>query len=206
MKHIDPTPHASAPAPRPSKAARRTSGIALILAGLVLVAGLGFGMSHFGGPPARDEVSDAQKQALEQNFLKLAPVQLTPVADAELDQALASMKLPPDQARALKQQLLGAPTVQPGHQAMQLAWLEVWDARAEDGDVVHVSAAGYEVDVPMLHARTRIAVPVDASKSVVLTGVTDGGGGITLGVLTSMGVEQLPVLAPGASLTLPVAL
>jgi hypothetical protein len=40
----------------------------------------------------------------------------------------------------------------------------------------------------------------------LVTGAVDGGGGITLGLRTGTGELLLPVLAPGESLTVPVAL
>lgn len=206
MKHLEPAPQSGSRPPLPRKTPVRRSGITLVLAGLALVAGLGFGMSQLWGVPAHDDVADARKQELVRQFLKMGPAPLTPVADADLDQALAGMKLAPDQARTLRQALTNAQDATPGQPTLQLAWLEIWDFAEQDGDVVHVSTAGYEMDVPMLSARTRVAVPVDAGKALVLTGVSDGGGGITLGVMTSTGATQLPVLAPGQSLTLPVAL
>lgn len=205
MKHLEPAPRSASPVSRPKRNRKRTSGLALALAGIAVIGGLGFGMTQFWGDAPRDSISEAQRKEITRNFLKAGTVQLERVADADIAQAIASMNLKPEQARILKQQLDQA-SARPADQSTQLAWLDIWDFASEDGDVVHVTAAGYEVDVPMLAAHTRVAVPVDAGKSVVLTGVTDGGGGITLGVLTGTGELMLPVIAPGESLTLPVAL
>ncbi len=205
MKHLEPAPRAATPGSRPEKKRnRKTTGLALLLAGVAIVGGLGSGMTHFWGDAPEDSISDAQRQELTQNFLKAGTVQLEQVADADVAKALASMKLKPEQARILKQEVDKQATQ--SSDPTRLAWLDIWDFASQDGDVVHVSAAGYEVDVTILKAHTRVAVPVDASKSVVLTGVVDGGGGITLGVQTGTGELLLPVLSPGESLTLPVAL
>lgn len=177
----------------------------MVLASLVVIGGLGFGMTHFWGDAPGDSISDARRQELTQNFLKASSVRLERVVDADVDKAIASMNLKPEQARMLKQELEKHAT-QPDDQTTQLAWLDIWDFASQDGDVVHVSAAGYEIDVPMMNAQTRVAVPVDASKAVLVTGVVDGGGGITLGLQTGTGELLLPVLAPGESLTVPVAL
>ena len=204
MKHLEPTPQSPVPRAR-SKEKRKASGLAMVLASLVVIGGLGFGMTHFWGDAPGDSISDARRQELTQNFLQASSVQLERVADADVDKAIASMNLKPEQARILKQQLEKNAT-QPADQTTQLAWLDIWDFASQDGDIVHVSAAGYEMDVPMMNAQTRVAVPVDASKSVLVTGVVDGGGGITLGLKTGASELLLPVLAPGESLTVPVAL
>lgn len=204
MKHLEPAPRS--PVPRAgSKERRKASGLAMVLASLVVIGGLGFGMTHFWGDAPEDSISDARRQELTQNFLKTSSVQLERVLDADIDKALASMNLKPEQARILKQELEKHAT-QPVDQTTQLAWLDIWDFASQDGDVVHISAAGYEMDVPMMNAQSRVAVPVDASKAVLVTGVVDGGGGITLGLKTGTGELLLPVLAPGESLTVPVAL
>lgn len=204
MKHLEPAPQSPVPRAGP-KERRKASGVAMVLASLAVIGAVGFGMTHFWGDAPGDSISDARRQELTQNFLKASSVQLERVADADIDKALASMNLKPEQARILKQELEKHAT-QPGDQTTQLAWLDIWDFASQDGDVVHVSAAGYEMDVPMMNAHSRVAVPVDASKAVVVTGVVDGGGGITLGLKTGTGELLLPVLAPGESLTVPVAL
>lgn len=204
MKHLEPAPQS--PVPRAgSKEKRKASGLAMVLASLAVIGGAGFGMTHFWGGAPGDSISDARRQELTQNFLKTSSVQLERVADADIDKALASMNLKPEQARILKQELEKQAT-QPADETTHLAWLDIWDFASQDGDVVHVSAAGYEMDVPMMNAQTRVAVPVDASKAVLVTGVKDGGGGITLGLKTGAGELLLPVIAPGESLTVPVAL
>lgn len=204
MKHLEPAPQS--PVPRAGfKERRKASGLAMVLASLAVIGGVGFGMTHFWGDAPGDSISDARRQELTQNFLKASSVQLERVAIADIDKALASMNLKPEQARILKQELEKHAT-QPADQTTQLAWLDIWDFASQDGDVVHVSAAGYEMDVPIMNAKTRVAVPVDASKAVLVTGVVDGGGGITLGLKTGTGELLLPVLAPGESLTVPVAL
>ncbi len=204
MKHLEPAPQSPVPRAGPKKR-RKASGLAMVLASLVVIGGLGFGMTHFWGDAPGDSISDARRQELTQNFLKASSVQLELVVEADIDKALASMNLKPEQARILKQELKKHAT-QPPDQTTQLAWLDIWDFASQDGNVVHVSAAGFEMDVSMMNATTRVAVPVDASKAVLVTGVVDGGGGITLGLKSGTGELLLPVLAPGESLTVPVAL
>ncbi len=80
----------------------------------------------------------------------------------------------------------------------------LWDDQYEDGDVVEVRSAGFSQTVPLVTARRRIIVPVFQGQPVTLTGVTDGGGGITVAVEVGGAPVPLPVLAPGGSVTLPV--
>lgn len=204
MKHLEPQSAARPNKKEPGLPRKKTSAIVMFAAGIALVAGMGFGMNHFWGAPAVDVVTSQARKELIQDYLSMKPVQLKLVSQAELDQALADMPLPPAELVALKQ-ALDAPQQGSTADDVRLAWVDIWDAVHEDGDIVNIRSAGYQVDVPLQHAKVRVAVPVNGNKAIEITGVTDGGGGITLGLMTDIGAVMLPVLSPGQPISVPVS-
>ena len=115
----------------------------------------------------------------------------------ELDQAIASMPVS-DQQRAEVQQ-----EVQSGH--MRLAWLTLWDTHAQDGDILRFeSDAALPVEVMALNAPTTLAIPFPASGMIKVTGVVDGGGGITIALKSGAAQIAWPTMQPGDTLSLPV--
>lgn len=81
----------------------------------------------------------------------------------------------------------------------RVAELILWDDVAEDGDVVTVSSLDMSQRVALMHAHKTIYVPVVNGKPVVITGVRDGGGGITLGFAASGSNALAPVTREGES-------
>lgn len=205
MKHLEADP-IGAPRSNPSRPRkpRNAASLATIfVALLVAVAAGGYAMSSLMGPTQHDQVSSAQKAELIAQFTKLRAVAIEPVSAGDIDKVLDEMKLDPLSRRALKGNL-EKPALNGERTVM--AKLVLWDWMAQDGDVVRVSSAGYTVDVPLLKAQTVVTIPVDGSRTIQLTGVNDGGGGITLGVQSGDGLVSLPVLANGQVLSLPVSL
>lgn len=86
----------------------------------------------------------------------------------------------------------------------KLTEITVWDDVAEDGDVVSLSTAGVRQEVPILHQPTKVFLPLVAGQPVVLTGVKDGGGGITVAIGNGNTPLANPVLQEGESLSIPV--
>ena len=204
MKHLEPEPHAAATEIR-SSAYSRPSRIKLFLIGALLVAGIGYGLTNAWNAGYTDQVSEARKAELVAEFAKLKAVEVVRVDKEDLGPALDSMRLPPDQRRELETKLSaqGQPELT-ASDGSALVWLNVWDFASADGDVVHISSAGYEIDVTLQKLQTRIAVPLDATGVVNITGVHDGGGGITLAVQSGAAPISMPVLRPGQMLALPV--
>ena len=80
--------------------------------------------------------------------------------------------------------------------------LVLWDNVAEDGDVVQVSSLGYSQTIPITHAQQTMYFPAQYDVPVTITGIHDGGGGITLGFTGSGQPVSLPVMAEGQVISL----
>lgn len=86
---------------------------------------------------------------------------------------------------------------------ISLAWVTVWDNLAEDGDVIEVSSGGMTRVVSILNEPTTIVVPYSIdSAQLKITGLRDGGGGITVAARTANGSLSLPVMSEGQVITL----
>jgi len=96
-----------------------------------------------------------------------------------------------------------APAAAP-RQGLPLAWITLWDTEAEDGDVVRVDSGGYSRTVTLSHAPVAFAIPVPLDGMVQLTGVHDGGGGITVGASSGQRVLALPLMSTGQVLRIPI--
>jgi hypothetical protein len=92
--------------------------------------------------------------------------------------------------------------VAPG--ATALAEIQLYDFAAQDGDIVRVSSGGYQVEVTLLNDLTTVVVPVDASRTINVTGMRDGSGGITMGVRHVGGRLPVPVMSEGQNISIPV--
>jgi hypothetical protein len=82
--------------------------------------------------------------------------------------------------------------------------ITLWDNVAEDGDAVEVAGAGYSQKLTIMNHPTVYFVPFQPGGTIRITGLVDGGGGITLGVRTALGSQNLPPLAPGEILELQI--
>lgn len=175
-----------------------------------------------------DEVSPSDAQARLEAFQALAPLNLTVVADSDLDKALQSMHLDPAAAEALKTDLgvkvaspLSAPASgdlsgkqqqisQPASAQMQtkrqqLVWITLWDTDVEDGDVVRIDSQGYSRTVRLTSKGDTFAVPVPADGVIKVTGISDGdGGGITVGLASGNARAIFPIMSVGQELGLKV--
>lgn len=203
MKHLEPQPQRAenqmAPKVQPKK---RNSKIKLAAIFLGLTLGAGSLMTALWGTPSGDDLSESDKAALVSAFSNTHSLQLIPVAAHEIDTALDLMQLDPKQRSALQSTLNAQTGTTP--QQSRLGWIELWDFASQDGDIVRISSAGYELDYPLLNAPARLAVPIDGTSTIKIVGVTDGGGGITLGLRSGATAISLPVIQPGQSLIVPV--
>jgi hypothetical protein len=208
-KHLEPQSHG--PCSQPERRPRTPSRLPLLKAGLwaaaLIVAGGTFANRTLHTAP--DAVPASTQAQLQQAFAVMKPVRLELVAAADIQKALDSLALLPDQRRALEQrltvgqQMLG---VSVNTAPASMAWVDLWDFAQEDGDVVRLASAGFETEVRLQKAHSRIAIPVDASYKLTITGIHDGGGGITLGIATQASPVSLPVLAPGQMINVPLVL
>lgn len=210
MKHLEPLQKTVSDMEDKLVSSARPSAFKLLVAAVLLVGGAGFGMTRLWNASTSDNISDSRKSELVAEFAQLKSVEIERVAEQDVDAALDTMRLSPDQRQQLKTKVSEnraslSPSLNLEVDPSQLVWITLWDFASADGDVVHLSSAGYESDVTLQKQHIRIAVPLDSSKTVKVTGVHDGGGGITLGVQKGASPFMLPVLRPGQTLTLPVA-
>jgi hypothetical protein len=86
---------------------------------------------------------------------------------------------------------------------VMLAEVYLYDTASSDGDVVALISGKVRFDVPLTHKKTRVVVPITDGK-LVMQGVHDGGGGITVGLRTQDGDELTsPVMRVGQTVEVP---
>ena len=194
----------------PSAAARRgrgkpgTFGVAawLLAAGL-LVLGSGAGAAWMFGARAHDRVAGSEVQDRLSAFGRVEPLRLPAVAAEQIEQAIASMQLPPAQQAQLRE--LTRPVPKVAAAGVRLVELTVWDTHSQDGDVVALVSAGYRREIVLTNAPQTVVLPIDGAARMRLIGVHDGGGGITLGVRGADEQVLMPIMSEGQTLTLPLA-
>lgn len=84
--------------------------------------------------------------------------------------------------------------------------ITLWDTCAEDGDVAEILVDGKPFRrIGLFNARQEVVIPLPPGKptQIVIRGIVDGGGGITLGCQTSKGEHFAQVMTPGQSIILP---
>ena len=182
--------------PGPEKKSRPWPKLGLMIGAAVLAAALGAGV-YLTGDPA-DQPSPAQIAEMESSWAaaREAKVSLPQVQPEERAEALAGLNLPQEQEEALQAEVAA--------ERVSLVWLTLWDNMDEDGDVVSLHSDGVNLTVPLLKNATRIALPRPAGGVINLTGVKDGGGGITLGLMSGPDQVLIPPLAPGQVVGIPV--
>ncbi|NOE36212.1 hypothetical protein [Ruegeria sp. HKCCD7318] len=175
----------------------------VVAAGVALAISAGaFFMVSNGGGSVRDVITEAETQARDSAHKALLagpglPVKL--VGSDEVDDALASM---PDTVSEETREEIRERINQDG---LQLAWVTLWDTHAEDGDILRFeSSSSIPIEVMALNARTTIAIPYPADGKVLVTGVTDGGGGITIALESGATSISWPTMAEGDQLFLPI--
>ena len=183
---------------------RRSRGPMAIVVALAVAAAIGvgafFGFQGDGADPVADQISAQESQTLQGQYsamLASGGIEVDMVGADEVDQAIASMPVSDEQRTEVQQK------VQSGQ--MRLAWLTLWDTHAQDGDILRFeSDAALPVEVMALNAPTTLAIPFPASGTVKVTGVVDGGGGITIALKSGAAQIAWPTMQPGDTLSLPV--
>lgn len=88
---------------------------------------------------------------------------------------------------------------------IDVAAITLWDNNAEDGDVVVIGNMGVQYEIPIFHEPTTVFVPyVPGQSSVKVTGLVDGGGGVTVAAASNYGLFPIPPLAEGQSVDVPL--
>lgn len=190
-----------------------------------MAIGFGAGFTWVFPPGASDRVSTEERQARQDRFARLDPIQLEPIDSAERMAATEEMQLPSFDRAGLRsiladgdRQATGpsvvtstsqaqAPAVAsvPVSQPLMLTRVTLWDTHAQDGDVIAIMSADYRREVRITNAQQHVVIPVRQGMSVIeVIGIHDGGGGITLGVEAPGGKVLMPIMAVGQTLALPV--
>ena len=192
-----PSDPAIQPQPQPPRAGARRFPVwgGLVLGAAIAVAG-GLGLHPFISGSTDTGLSSQEIAARATQFAAAGPIDVLLVPDAEVDHAIEGMALPPADASRLKHDLNTG--------ASKLVYITLWDDVAVDGDVVRLSSNGLSIDVPLAHQPVRVAIPAPPQGVVNLTGVRDGGGGITVAVLSGSAQVPLPSLQPGQKIGIPV--
>lgn len=168
--------------------------------GLLTAAAIGFGGWTLFPPvaPDKDSLTDNQKAEIQQEFTAKGILPVKRITNPEEQKkAIASMGLDKEKEKEL--------TAMIDTSKLDIAWFQAWDNFAEDGDVLLFESVGYTVEVSLLNKPAIFAIPlVPGENRIKVTGVHDGGGGITASVITSSGATSVPVIDVGQSYTLPL--
>ena len=223
MKHIEPTQLQGVDEPRHAR--RPGSRVWLGLATALCLGLGGLATAMFDGN-LQDRVTDAERSERLARIGGLPALQLAVVAPERLDESLGRMGLQPNESVTLRAMLFPATGEARGGRAalatrtqgtpaalsapvpaqrapVRLVELAVWDTHAADGDVIAIASAGYRRELVLTKAVQVVAVPVDASGLLAITGIRDGGGGITLGVRGSSQTVLMPIMSEGQTIALP---
>lgn len=158
---------------------------ALWLAAAVAVGLLGWGASSLVSGNS-DSVSDATKAQWQASFAAASPLVPNLVPKAEVDQAVKTMQLPPQQEQQLRTELEEGRT--------RMVWLSFQDVVAEDNDTVDVVSGSFRQRVVTKRQPIKVYLPEPADGFVKVIGVADGGGGITVRIVSGGVTVQMPFM------------
>ena len=171
--------------PRQKPNTRAPMLVAAAALGVLAIGGAGI---LFAQNMKSDDLSPQEAQQRADGFK--GTLSLPPVPASERDAAYQSMVLTPEQEKLLRQDVEDGKT--------KLVWFTIWDDQVEDGDQVQVSSGGYSVDLNLYSQPARLGMVLGAD-GLTITGIGDGGGGITMGIQETGSVAYTPVLALGQS-------
>lgn len=171
--------------------------IALVAGMVVLAVAVGI-ERYIGTGSTSDKPTRTQIAEMDSSWraARESGVALPAVKPEELNEAIESANIP-DREKAILREEVDSGRV-------SLVWITVWDNLVEDGDIVSLSSDGLTVTVPLYKEPQRIAIPRPAGNVVNLTGIRDGGGGITLGLMSGPDTVLIPPLSVGQKVGIPV--
>ena len=189
-----------APAPMAQLALKPAPWLKPVLVAVALSAVVAGGAWQLGAFAGDDALSPTEEQARQDAFKAAGRLPLQPVnlADRrEWEKALKSLNVTPAEAEQLQKDLKA--------QSTRLVWLDVFDDVDEDGDIVAIKTSAFGKEIPIFHAPHRVAVPVAlGEREILITGVRDGRGGITVAVRADGRIVPLPRLRPGQPVAIPI--
>jgi hypothetical protein len=190
-------PNPALPEPQPetepereaSQGSDKTRWVLGALAGIALLAGIGYSAGLFSSvPPPAPAAITATAPTQQQGFSLLQTV-----SAADQASALQSLMM----SDADKNNV--AKAVQTG--ATRLAWLALSDSGAEDGDIVTISGAGFRQTVPLLTKQTRLAVPYTPGTPIKVFATKDGSSpGVTVAIHVGGSVFKLRTMKEGETI------
>ena len=167
-----------------------------VLLGAVAVLAIA-GTLRFSDGLGSEDVSQAEIHRRLEALQAQMPLHLSAVAADEMAEAWRSLGLSLQEQQALQAAVTQGRT--------RLAWLSLYDSGAEDGDVVTVESFGLTCTVPLLHAPTRIAIPLAPTGHVRIIGADEGKQrGVTAGILSGGRPIKLPPIRKGQVIVLSV--
>ena len=143
---------------------------------------------------AEEEVFTSENIALmEERFEASQPLSYKYVTDSkDFHKALALMPIPEKEKTQIQTDYFDG--------KIQLMEVVLWDNFQEDGDVIQLSTDTYSVTVPILHEAKVYHIPMPfGSTHVKITGVHDGGGGVTAASTVNGQGLDFPPLKVGES-------
>ncbi len=214
----------------PEARSGRMFSMGSIALALCILAVLGLGVERLTGVVGlfpgeeTDQVSEQQAGERRRAFSALKSIALVRVGPAELHAAVGSMKLPPVERERLLEQIMPSravspelgmeppqasitpPAVREASATLPLVWITLWDTDAMDSDIVRLDSEGYSRTITLSKSPTTFAVPIPQSGVMNITGMRDGGGGITVGVMSGARPVSLPIMSEGQVIGIPVTI
>jgi hypothetical protein len=186
----------------------------LAIAGVVFCGGVA---TWLWGSDGADRVTEEDRARHEASFKSVTTYYPRWATVLDVDEALASMPLSPGEKEELRQRLRmdlrdkrpGDPqhplAYGPSYSRLELARFRVWDTHQSDGDVIAIQSAGYRITVTIRNQIQEVIVPVQGGRPVTVTGIHDGGGGITLGFDSHIQPMLAPIMSEGQVITVPLS-
>lgn len=186
---------------------KRSSAVRWFITATLLGAAIATGLTLFYPMlPSRDNVSASEVSQRQAEFRQSAGLKLDELPAQQTSLAIEQLPLDASQkaalSKAVSQPAGGAESAQSTQ--MKLAQITLWDTHQQDGDIVAISSGTFRIEVPLTKAPQTVAVPVDATGQLLIAGVRDGGGGITLGIRSADSALLMPIMSEGQTLNLPL--
>jgi hypothetical protein len=112
-----------------------------------------------------------------------------------LGRGLSQIDIPVPERERLREQLLDG--------KLALGLIAFWDDVAADGDTITVTGAGVRQTVVLRKDLTPVVTPYQPGGTVLVTAVHDGGGSVTVAVMTRNGPVHLRRLLVGEMIEVP---